>query len=50
MILTNPPPKIYRWQVGHSLAGLKALPEDEAKKYHKLAEVAGGQVDVAAGP
>ena len=44
----GPPPKYYRWNVGQSLATIKAIPEDEAKKIVEQAEAAGPVLGVAA--
>jgi hypothetical protein len=45
MIVAAPPPKYYRWAVGNSLAGLKLIPDDEAKKILKRAEATGPVFD-----
>jgi len=47
MIAAVPQPKYYRWPVGSSLAGLKVIPDDEAKKILKQAEIDGPVPDVA---
>ena len=44
----GPAPKYYRWAVGQSLAALKAIPEDEAKKIIKQADADGPVSGVAA--
>jgi hypothetical protein len=43
----TPPPKYYRWSVGQSLAAIKHVPDDEAKKIMKQAEASGPVLNVA---
>jgi hypothetical protein len=40
-------PKYYRWVVGQSLATIKQVPDDEAKKLIKQAEATGPILNVA---
>jgi hypothetical protein len=43
----TPHPKYYRWPVGQSLATIKLIPDDEAKKILKQAEAGGPVLNVA---
>lgn len=48
MVVAVPKPKLYRWEVGQTLAKLREIPEDDAKKILRIAEATGPVFDVAA--
>lgn len=49
MIVAIKKPVLYRWQVGQSLATIKVISDDEAKKILKAADTSGPVFDVATG-